>query len=304
MFFVNVPICAAAALLAPHVLPERREPSPARLDIAGALLVTTGLGALVLALTLAPSHGLGARETLAALLAAVVLLAAFARVEAGAADPLAGRAIRHRPGVLAPNLVAVVLTAATTPPMFLCTLHAQQVLGLDPVAAGLLFPPFNLAVVAGSLAGPRVVAAAGERRAMAGGLAAVSGGALALLAIAPGASALPSLLGGFVLLGTGLGVASVASTARGTAALEATDQGLASGLLTTSAQLGTVLGLAVIVPAAAARTAASGGGATGDVAGYELGFVLSAGLAAVAALALSRRGARAARRSLPRPSYE
>jgi MFS family permease len=157
------------------------------------------------------------------------------------------------------------------------------------MAAGLLFPPFNLAVVAGSLAGPRVVAAIGERRAMAGGLIGVAAGALALLAIGPGAAALPSLLGGFVLLGSGLGVASVASTARGTAALPGADQGLASGLLTTSAQVGTVLGLAVVVPIAAARTAALGGGDGGEVAGYELGFVVSAAVAAAAAALVGLR---------------
>ena len=69
---------------------------------------------------------------------------------------------------------------------------------------------------------------------------------VALLAIAPGAAAVPSLAGGFVLLGTGVGVASVASTARGTAALDDADQGLASGLLTSRAQIGTALGLAVV----------------------------------------------------------
>jgi EmrB/QacA subfamily drug resistance transporter len=289
VFLVNVPICAVAVALAVRMLPERREPSPARPDLAGALLATGGLAALVLALTLVPSHGLAARETLGGLAAAVVLLAAFAGVEARAADPLLDRALLRRPGVLGPNLVAAVLTATTTPPMFLCILHAQQVLGLDPAAAGLLFPPFNVAVVAGSLAGPRIAAAVGERLAMAGGLSGVAAGGIALLAIAPGAAALPSLLGGFVLLGAGLGVASVASTARGTAALPSADQGLASGLLSTSAQVGTVLGLALIVPVASARTDALGGGPAGEVAGYELGFVLSAAVALAAAALVGLR---------------
>ena len=142
--------------------------------------------------------------------------------------------------------------------------------------------------IAGSLAGPRVAAAIGERRAMPGGLLAVAAGALALLAIAPAGSPLASLLGGFTLMGAGLGVASVASTARGTAALGAADQGLASGLLATGAQVGTVHGLAVLVPVAAARTAAHGGSPAGEVAGYELGFVLAAGLALVAAVAVGR----------------
>ena len=296
VFLVNVPLCAAAALLAPRVLREWHDPAPARLDVAGAILATTGLAALVLSFGLAESRGPLAAATLAALAAAVALLAALARVEARAADPLLDRRRLRRSGVAEPNLVAAALTAATTPPMFLCTLHAQQVLGLGPAAAGLLFPPFNLAVVAGSLAGPRVVAAVGARRAMAGGLLAIAAGALALRAIGTATPALPSLVGGFVVLGAGLGTASVASTARGTEVLGAGEQGLASGLLATSAQIGTALGLAIVVPIAAARTDAIGGGAGAQVAGFELGFTLAAALAAASAAAIGLAGVRRRRR--------
>jgi MFS family permease len=292
VFFVNLPVCAVAVALTPRVVPERRERCAARLDVAGAVVGTGFLAALVLGLTFVQSHGLTAPGTLAALAFAVALLAAFPRVEARASDPLLGRALLRRAGLVESNLVAAVLTAATTPPMFFATLHAQQVLGLSPTAAGLLFPPFNIAVIAGSLAGPRVAGALGERQAMVAGLAAVAAGALALLAIAPGAPALPSLLGGFLLMGTGLGVASVASTARGTAAAPAGVQGLASGLLSTSAQVGTVLGLAIMVPIAAARTAALDGGHAAAVAGYELGFMLAAALALTSALVVGIRIAR------------
>jgi EmrB/QacA subfamily drug resistance transporter len=295
VFLVNVPVCVAAAGLAPRVLPEWRDPSPARPDVAGAVLVTGGLAALVLALTLAETRGPLAGPTLGALVAAVALLAALAWVEDRAPNPLLDRALLRRPGVVGSNAVAAVLTATTTPPMFFCILHAQHVLGLAPAAAGLLFPPFNLAVVAGSLAGPRVAAAIGERRAMAAGLGAIAAGVLALRAIAPGAAALPSMLSGFVLLGVGLGVASVASTARGTAALDAANQGLASGLLATSAQLGTALGLAIFVPIASARTRTVGGGPAAQVAGFELGFALAAALAAAAA-AVGIAGLRARQR--------
>ena len=286
VFLVNVPVCIAAAGLAPRVLPEWRDPSPARPDVAGALLATSGLAALVLTLTVAETRGPLTGPTLAALVAAVALLGGLVRVEARTPNPLLDRALLRRPGVVGPNAVAAVLTAATTPPMFFCTLHAQHVLGLAPAAAGLLFAPFNLAVVAGSLVGPRVAAATGERRAMAGGLLTIAAGALALRAIAPSAAALPSLLGGFIPLGVGLGVASVASTARGTAALDAANQGLASGLLATSAQLGTAFGLAIIVPIASAHTRELGGGPAAQVAGFELGFTLAAALAAAAAGAI------------------
>jgi MFS family permease len=303
IFLVNVPICAGAAVLAPRFLAEWRARRPPRPDLAGAVLATTGLGALVLALTLAETAGPLAAPTLVALAAAAVLLAGLVRVETRTTDPLLDRALLGRPGVAGPSAVAAVLTATTTPPMFFCILHAQHVLGLRPVAAGLLFPPFNLAVVAGSLAGPRVVATTGERRAMAGGLLAVAAGALALRAIAPGAPAWASLLGGFALMGAGLGLASVASTARGTAALDAADQGLASGLLATSAQLGTALGLAVLVPLAAGRTRALGGGPAAQVAGFELGFSVAAALAAagagVIAVSVLRAGRAGASRWFP-----
>jgi MFS family permease len=282
VFLVNVPLCLLAAVVAMRVLREWRHPSPARPDLAGAALATGGLAALVLALTLVTARGPFAGATLAAAAAAGLLLAVLVPVERRAADPLLGRALLRRADVTGPNAVAAVLTATTTPPMFLCILHAEHVLGLRPAAAGLLFPPFNLAVVAGSLLGPRI-AAAGERRAMAGGLLAIAAGGVGLHAIAPGAPALESLVGGFVLLGGGLGVASVASTMRGTAALGASDQGLASGLLGTAAQLGTALGLAVVVPIAAAHADAAGGGPGAEVAGFKLGFTVSAAVAAAAA---------------------
>jgi MFS family permease len=265
VFLVNVPLCAAAAALSRRVLPAGRSPRPVPLNARAAALATAGLAALVLGLTLLEERGPGAPATLVALATALALLAALALSECRARAPLLDPRLLRRPGVASANLVAAALTATTTPPMFLCILYAQRVLRLDPASAGLLFPPFSLAVVAGSLAGPRVVAAVGERAAMAGGLLTVAGGALALLG---------SLLGGFVALGTGLGVASVASTARGTRALDGAHRGLASGLLNTSAQVGTALGLALIVPLA-----------THD---FEVGFMVAGAVAGAAALITAR----------------
>jgi MFS family permease len=136
VFLVNVPVCVAGALLAPRLLSEWRDPRPRRADVAGAALTTAGLSALVLALTVG-----GARAALISLSAAAVLLAALAVAERRAECPLLDRELLRRPGFAGPNGVAFVLTATTSPPMFLCTLYAQHVLGLAPAAAGLLFPP-------------------------------------------------------------------------------------------------------------------------------------------------------------------
>jgi hypothetical protein len=79
----------------------------------------------------------------------------------------------------------------------------------------------------------------------------------------------------------------VASTADGTAGAPPDRQGVASGLVTTSAQVGTALGLAAVIPFAAARTAALGGGPVAQVAGYEWGIAVVAAAAAAGAAAVA-----------------
>jgi hypothetical protein len=84
--------------------------------------------------------------TLAALASSVVLLVGFVVVEKWVRHPLVPLGIFRSRVLLGANLIALTLTAATTPPM-LCTLYVQQVLGYPPAEAGLVFPPFNLAAI-------------------------------------------------------------------------------------------------------------------------------------------------------------
>jgi EmrB/QacA subfamily drug resistance transporter len=287
VFLVNVPVCAAVVALTRRILPEHRPDRGRRIDAAGAVLGTAGLAGLVLAVSLAETRGLGDPVLLLIGLAAALLLVGFVVVERRSPDPLLDGRLLRSPGVARANVVAALVTGCSSPPMMLCILHAQQVLGLSPIAAGLLFPPFNAAVIAGSFLGPRVLDRLGGRRAMAAGLLTMAAGGTTLLAISPTAPAWASMPGGMVLLGIGLGVASVASTADGTAGAPPDRQGVASGLVTTSAQVGTALGLAAVIPFAAARTAALGGGPVAQVAGYEWGIAVVAAAAAAGAAAVA-----------------
>jgi MFS family permease len=147
-----------------------------------------------------------------------------------------------------------------------------------------VFPPFNLAVIGGSLLGPRLVEWAGPRTTMVCGLLAIAVGSVCFLGISPhGGGYLLYLIPGFVLMGSGLGCASVASTASGTSAADGGLQGLASGLLNSAAQIGTVLGLAVLIPLSAARSEALAGELPADAAlveGFRLAFFGAVGIAA------------------------
>ncbi len=285
VFFVNLPVGVAGMALAPVLVSESRdETAPPRLDVAGAVSVTAGLTLLVYGITRVEEAGLATPVTLISLASSGVLLALFVAVERWVRNPLVPLGVfRSRP-LLGANLVALVLTAATTPPMLLCTLYVQQVLGYPPAEAGLVFPPFNLAVIVGSLLGPRLVARAGPRITMVCGLLAIAAGAGCFPGISPhGGGYLFYLIPGFVLMGSGLGCASVASTASGTAAADGGLQGLASGLLNSAAQIGTVLGLAVLIPLSAARSEALAGNVPADAAlveGFRLAFFGAVGIAA------------------------
>jgi MFS family permease len=248
IFIVNVPLGLAGIALATRVLPrgsaaERRaRPSP---DLAGAAAITAALVALVFGCS---------QRSLPALAAAALLLAAFLAIERRAADPILPFAVlANRPFVKA-NVVAGALTAATTPAMLLSILHQQQELHRSATEVGLACVPFNLAVIAGSLAGGR----------MAVGLAGVSGGTALCLTGA--------FIPAYVVMGLGLGVAATASTRHGTAALPER-AGLASGLLNAAAQIGTVVGLASLTPL-----------------GSRAGFIGAAALALAAQLATRRAG--------------
>jgi hypothetical protein len=109
------------------------------------------------------------------------------------------------------------------------------------------------------------------------GLVAIAAGSATLLGVSSHADGyLFYLIPAFVLMGTGLGSASVASTAVGTAAADGGLQGLASGLLNSAAQIGTVLGLAVLIPLSAARTQSLAATIPDDAAlvgGFKLAFL-------------------------------
>jgi EmrB/QacA subfamily drug resistance transporter len=280
VFLVNVPIGVAAVALAPVLVPETRtDAAGRRLDLAGAIAITAALALLVLGLTRAQASGPGSPTAIGGIAGGAVLLALFARMEARARDPLLPGTLLRADGLARANVVAAALTASTGPPLLLCVLELQGAQGRSPLQTGALFAPFNLAVIAGSLLGPRFASALGARGAMAAGLCGVGAGGLWLTVVGGGDAAPLALLPAFAAMGLSLGCASVASTEAGTAAAGAAREGVASGLINTTAQMGTALGLAVIVAVA---------GAAGSRAGF-LGAALVA--LAGAAAAVRRRSA-------------
>lgn len=297
IFFVNVPLGAAGVVLSFVLLEADRAETTRRLDLPGAITVTVGLLLLVYGLARAEEAGFGSPLTLGTMVLALTLLAAFLFVERSVADPLIPLRVFRSGDLSGSALVAFTNTAVTGPVGILAVLFLQEVLTYSPTLAGLLGLPFSLSVVAGSLLGSRLTGRLGARHTMALGLLGICGATLLITGISAGGG-LFYVISNAALSGLALGCSAVASTTRGTSAVKEEERGLASGLLNSSAQIGTALGLAILFAVAVARTdtIAAGGEPTAEalVAGYRWAFLVGAGVAALGAavaLRLVRRDA-------------
>jgi MFS family permease len=278
IFAVNVPIGLVALTLALRVLPadQKRRQAPG-LDLGGALTATAGLALMVYGLTSAGDRGLGLPSSWLPLLLATAAFVIFVRHEGRVDDPLLPPGLLRSGPVAGANLTALAITASTTPAMYLAVLYVQDVLGLRAGRASLLFPALNLAVIAGSLAGPRLLGRLGARRTALAGFTGIAIGMTILLTLPAEGLPVAQLLSAFALMGAGLGTASVASTQTGTEAANPAYRGVASGVLNSAAQVGTAAGVALLVPLAAAT------GST-VMAGYRIGFLAAIAVALAGAL--------------------
>jgi MFS family permease len=270
VFWINLPIGLTALAAAVHVLPRTKGRSQ-RIDVVGAIGVTTALSALVYGLAHAGAEGALATKSWAPAALAAVLTVAFVRRERNLPYALLPESLLRSRPILTANVAALSLTATTTPAMFLAILYVQRVLELSPARASVLFPAFNVAVVVGSLVCPRLMRSLTARVVLAVGFIGIGCGTAVLTSLSP-SGAVTSLLAAFALMGLGLGVASVGSTHIGTQSADPALRGVAGGALTAAAQVGTALGLATVTPMATAVP---------DAASLRAGFLATCGIAAL-----------------------
>ena len=288
IFFINVPFGVAGIALSFALLEgDRGVEGSRRLDLLGATTVTAGLVVLVYGLMRAEDAGFGSPLTLGSLVLAMILIVTFVLVERGVPDPLVPLGIFRTRDLTGSAFAAFANTATTSPVGVLTVIYLQEVLAYSPTFAGLAGLPLSLSVIAGSFLGSRLTGRLGSRLTMTWALLGICAATLVTVGISA-ESGLWYVLSSATLSGLALGCSAVASTSCGTSAVKE-ERGLASGLLNSSAQVGTAMGLAVLFMVAAAHTdALSGGGeptVQALVEGYRLAFFVGAGIAAVGALA-------------------
>jgi EmrB/QacA subfamily drug resistance transporter len=300
VLFVNVPIGVAAIAAALAWLTELHRHQGAgqprsRLDVAGAVGVTAGLGTLVYAIVGTGSHPWGSARTLSLLGVAAVLLAAFAIIELRLASaPLVRFSLFGSRSVSGANLVMFLVGAAFFSMWYFLSLYLQNVLGYSPLKTGLAFLPMGITIIIGAQASSRIMPRTGVRPLLLTGTVLAACGFAWLSAITPDSSYWAHVFGPGCLIALALGMLFTPLAAAATAGVAFTDAGLASGMLNTSRQIGGSLGLAVLATIANDRAhralAATHGGGSARVAlndGYSRAFVVAAGLSIAAALAAS-----------------
>ncbi|MEV7677694.1 MFS transporter [Streptomyces sp. NPDC088341] len=283
-------LLAVAALivlaLAPGLLPESRTPDRPRLDIPGAVTVTGGLLAVIYALSTAAGHGFGGADVLMTLIAGVALLVAFVLVESRSAAPLVSLPMLRRRTVAFGNLGGLVTFSMMSTVVFVLTLYLQDSLGLSAFETGLVFGLQGvLSVVAGSLA-VRLIGRFGARRALAVSLLGQGLFTATLLGLGSGSGA--------VLATVGVSLASmchlVAVISYGltvTSGVPDKEQGLATGLVTTTQQIGITVGIPLLGAVAAAQAVLYDG--VRLVLAVDSAIVVMAALLVAAGLRTTRR---------------
>jgi EmrB/QacA subfamily drug resistance transporter len=255
IFFINVPVGIAALVACPFLVPESRSHTTVRsFDPAGALTITAALGLLVYAVVEAPSKGWGSTQTIAVLALSGVLLAAFVTVESRHRAPLVPLGIFRRRTLVGANAVMLFFGAVVYGMPFILTLYTQGVLGYSPVKFGLTSIVFPIGAAVGSISGQKLVLKLGFRPIATLGMALMAGGSFLLTQVSVDGTYFGDIFFGLLVFGPGVGFAFVTASIAALAGIPEDEAGLASGLSTTSFQIGAALGTAIVATVSVTRT--------------------------------------------------
>ncbi len=255
IFYVNLPICLIVLVGAFRLLSGERPTGPrTSFDAPGAVLATGGMLLLIYALIKAPAVGWGATHTLGELATAGLLLAAFLLNEQRSRNPLMPLSIFRVKGLAAADATQLMAFAGFITMFFFITLYMQEVLGYSPIRAGSAYLPVTAGVGLAAGLSPKLFARLGTRPVIVGGTLTAAAAVYNLSRIPVHGSYLTDLLPSLFVMAMGLGVIFVGVTVAANAGVPHDQAGLAAGLINTSLQLGSALGLAIFSAIATAHT--------------------------------------------------
>jgi EmrB/QacA subfamily drug resistance transporter len=290
IFFVNVPIGLGALFLVLRYVRESRADDLLRhFDTAGAVTVTASLMLLVYGLTQSTIQGWTSARTIGVLIASVVLMAAFIRIELRSRSPLVPLSFFRNRTPTGANIIGFGLGTMVFGMFFLLSLYMQQVLGFSALKTGVGYLAVALTAVVASGLAQALSTKLSVKPVLIAGLLLLAGGLVYFTQVSVNGSYMSDLLPGFLLIGVGLGFSFVPVSIAALAGVTGRDAGLASGLINTSQQIGGALGLAILTTIATTHTknllAAGESSPFALTSGFSLAFWAGVGFAALSILA-------------------
>jgi len=276
VFFVNLPLVAAAVAICLRHVPETRDvDAPARVDVTGAVLLAGGLAGVVYALIEGPSSGWPAAAVLLGAVGAVAL-AAWLAVELRSAHPMVPLGVFRSRQFSGANAVTFAVYAAFGATTFLLVVHLQSDLGYSALEAGASLIPVTVLMFLFSARSGALAQRIGPRLQMTVGPVVVAAGIGLLARVEPGRSYWESVLPAMVVIGAGLATTVAPLTASVLAAIDDHHAGLGSAINNAVARIASLVAVAVLPAAAGISTS---GGSLNDGFGTAMG--IAAGLTVV-----------------------
>jgi EmrB/QacA subfamily drug resistance transporter len=245
VFWINLPIGAAAFVLAGRLLPESRADHPRALDPVAQILVVVLLAGITYGLIEAPSTGWASPQTLLPFAVFALAFVGFVLYERRREEPLIEFKYFKDPPFLGAQVLAFIAFFALTGFIFFNTLYLQQIRGDSALRAGLTTLPATVGVLVMSPLSGRVTAKLGPRWPLVVAFLLTAGGMVSLITVGTSGS-LSMLFVGYVLLGAGVGTANPPITNAAVSNMPSERAGVASGMTSTSRQLGSVFGVSIL----------------------------------------------------------
>ncbi len=295
IFLVNLPIgvavCAVCGAMGFHTARGRRD---ARLDVAGAVMITLSLTLAIFSVLDAAKAGWRTPYTIIPICGALAFSALFVVIESRVRAPIVPLDLFRHHNLRVSVFGGALWGAAQYLWFFITPLYLQLILGYDALNVGLAFLPATFLMTALSLGlSTRLVTRFGPKRPFTIGVVFVALGLIFLSRVPVRADFVLDILPGMLLLGLGCGISHGPFLLIALSEVSKEDYGVASGVVNSAVVMGQSLALALIVSLAAARTdRLLAAGANLPVAldsGYRFAFCLSAAFAFVAALLFALR---------------
>jgi EmrB/QacA subfamily drug resistance transporter len=290
VFLVNVPVGIAVLALTWKLLPHGTR-QKGRVDYLGALSITGALILLVYAIVTANDAGWSSMQTVSLLLTSAGLLGAFTIIQKRSREPLMPLRIFRTTNLLASNVVMALLGAAWIPMWFFLNLYLQQIQGYGAFESGLALLPMTAAIMVLMIgASSRFIVRLGVKHSMVAGLGLLAV-AMLLFAATPSSkegSFITHVLPASLVAAGGMSLAYIPALMSAVSHAKKEESGLASGLVNTSYQIGSALGLAIMVAIASAQTILDEKSGISSIEalnnGFHIAFITAAIVAAIAAI--------------------